>query len=63
MSDNPNRDPYDIRTWGAECGRGIRYKDMGPVRDGQAGAVRKISTGRKERGSSSGDLAKQEKRA
>jgi hypothetical protein len=49
------RDPYDISTWGPECGRGIQYKDMGPVTDGQKGAIRKISAGRKKtsRGSES----------
>jgi hypothetical protein len=44
------RDPYDITTWGTECGRGIRYKDIGPTIDGQAGAIRKISTVRKPTG-------------
>ncbi len=58
-----SRNPYDIKTWGSECGRGIRYKDMGPTTSGQKGAVRKISTGRKERGSSADDLARSEKRA
>lgn len=47
------RDPYDISTWGPACGRGIQYKDMGPVTDGQKGAIRKISTGRKHRGMAS----------
>jgi hypothetical protein len=55
-SDPPKRNPYDISTWGAECGRGIRYIDMGPVTGGQPGAVRKISQGRKARGMASGKL-------
>jgi len=50
MSEPKKRNPYDVSTWGGECGRGIRYKDMGPVTDGQKGAVRKISSGRKARG-------------
>lgn len=48
-----HRDPYNVSTWGPECARGIRYKDMGMVTDGQAGAMRKISTGRKARGMAS----------
>lgn len=32
--------PYDIKTWGSECGRGIPYADLGV----------KISTARKSRG-------------
>ena len=48
---NPDaiRNPYDVSTWGLGAGTGIRYKDLGPVTDGQKGAVRKISTGRKAR--------------
>lgn len=42
------RNPYDISTWGWECGRGIRYKDLGPTTDGQKGAVRKLSSGSKK---------------
>ena len=49
------RNPYDISTWGAECGRGLRYVDMGPVQDGQKGAVRKISVGRKQTRRGSGN--------
>jgi hypothetical protein len=51
-------EPYDerywgpnginISRWGYECGRGIKYKDLGPVTDGEKGAIRKISTGRKK---------------
>lgn len=50
------RNPYEISTWGTACGRGAAYKDMGPVVDGQKGAVRKISSGRKARGMSSDGL-------
>jgi hypothetical protein len=39
------------------CTRGLRYKDMRPVTDGQKGAVRKIGTGRKSRGMASHDRA------
>jgi len=55
---NPDarHNPYDISTWGAACGRGAQYKDMGPVTDGEKGAVRKISSGRKHRGMSSDGL-------
>lgn len=58
----PGHNPYDVKTWGTECGKGIKYKDLGSTTDGQKTAVRKISTGRKARGSSSGDLLKQERR-
>ena len=47
------RNPYDVSTWGSWCGAGLQYKDQGPVTDGQKGAVRKISTGRKARGMAS----------
>jgi hypothetical protein len=44
----------DLSRWGPECARGIRYQDMGPVKDGQKGAVRKLSRGsRKARGMAS----------
>jgi hypothetical protein len=57
MKDERGRDPYDISTWGRECGRGIPYKNTGaPVASGTKGVVRKISTGRKHRGSASDDL-------
>ena len=57
----PARNPYDIHTWGSECARGISYAETGaPVAAGTKGVVRKISTGRKARGSSSDDLARQE---
>ncbi|MGD0778204.1 MAG: hypothetical protein ABSC05_35920 [Candidatus Solibacter sp.] len=49
--------------WGKSgaCGRGVPYATTGaPVPSGQAGGVRKISTGRKHRGSSSDDLARSE---
>ena len=48
------RNPYDISTWGPACGRGLPYKDIGPVKDGQKGAIRKISYTRKARGMASG---------
>ena|SRR5471032_1417081 len=50
----------NVAAWGSECARGIQYKDMGPVTDGQKGAVRKISTGRKARGMASDGLMLQE---
>ena len=63
MTDPKLRNPYDISTWGLECGRGIRYTDTGaPVASGTKGVVRKISTGRKARGSAFEDLEKQESR-
>ena len=44
----PGVSPYDISTWGPECGRGIAYHDTGaPVASGTKGVVRKITTGRK----------------
>ncbi len=47
----------DISRWGNFCGRGIRYATTGaPVASGTKGVVRKISTGRKHRGSASDDL-------
>jgi hypothetical protein len=56
------RDPYDISTWGPECGRGMPYKNTGVVTDGAANQRRSISSGRKHRGSSFDDLAKSEAR-
>ena len=47
------RNPYDVSTWGAGAEQALQYKDQGPVTDGQKGAVRKISTGRKARGMAS----------
>jgi hypothetical protein len=62
---------YDHRYWGpagvdisrwpkwGEVSRGAQYKDLGPVTDGQKGAVRKISSGRKKyRGMASGEVLK-----
>ncbi len=62
--DPPNirRDPYDISTWGAECGRGCAYKNTGTSTDGAANQRRSISSGRKHRGSSFDDLQKSEAR-
>ena len=40
--------PYDISTWGNACGRGISYADHGPVKDGQKGAIRKLSGSRRK---------------
>lgn len=49
---------------GSECCRGIAYKDTGaPAAAGTKGQVRKISTGRKARGSASDDFAKQSHKA
>ena len=39
--------------WGGGCGLGVKYRDHGPVTDGQAGAVRKLGGSRKARGMSS----------
>lgn len=51
------RDPYDVSSWGNGCGAGVAYADTGaPIASRQAGGVRKISTGRKHRGSSSADM-------
>jgi hypothetical protein len=47
-----------IGAWGLGCGRGLPYKDMGAITDGQKGAVRKISSGRKARGMASHDPTK-----
>jgi hypothetical protein len=48
--------PSPAARWGNECARGIAYKTTGaPVTDGTAGQVRKISSGRKERGMASDD--------
>ena len=55
--------PFDISTWGGECARGVRYADTGvPVRSGTRGVVRKITKGRKHRGSVADDLARSEER-
>jgi hypothetical protein len=45
----------NVGAWGSGCGRGIAYQDHGPVTDGQKGAIRKISSGRKARGMASHD--------
>jgi hypothetical protein len=43
------RDPYDVKTWGPACGRGMSYATTGaPVAAGTKAVVRKISTGRKQ---------------
>ena len=50
--------PAQVRTdlWGSSCQRGVAYKDMGaPAAAGTPGQVRKISSGRKERGRASDD--------
>ena len=57
-----HRNPYDISTWGPECGRGMPYKNTGTTIDGAANQRRNISSGRKHRGSASADLAKSEAR-
>lgn len=46
--DEVKRNPYDIATWGSECGRGIQYKDLGTQITGQQNE-HKISGGRKKR--------------
>ena len=56
-----NRSPYVVSTWGPFCGRGMGYATTGaPVASGTKGVVRKISTGRKARGSASDDFDRQE---
>lgn len=47
--ENIKRDPYDISTWGSECGRGIQYVDLGIQIAGKQNE-HKISKGRKKRG-------------
>jgi hypothetical protein len=56
------RNPYDISTWGAECGRGTPYKDKGVTTDGAKDQRRTFGGGRKHRGSSADDLEKREAR-
>ena len=46
----------DLTRWGYACQRGAQYVNLGPVVDGQAGAVRKISQGRKARRMASDDF-------
>ena len=58
-----NRSPYVVSSWGSFCGQGIRYADTGAaVASGTKGAVRKISHGRKMRGSAADDLQRREDR-
>jgi hypothetical protein len=40
------RNPYDISTWGTECGRGIAYAEIGK----QITSVLENATGRKRKG-------------
>jgi hypothetical protein len=67
--------PYDLNYWGpggvdisrwsgkVHMMRGADYHDTGaPVASGIAGTVRKISTGRKERGSASDSYDRQQAR-
>lgn len=50
-----------VDQWGPSCQRGVAYANTGaPVASGTPGVVRKISTGRKARGYSSGDPRKDE---
>ena len=47
--------------WGGACQRGIAYAVTGaPVASGTKGVVRKISVGRKARGSAADDLERHE---
>jgi hypothetical protein len=62
MSEQPKRNPLDISTWGNECSRGVPYKNTGVTTDGAKNQRRSISSGRKARGSASGDLEKREAR-
>jgi hypothetical protein len=62
ITEAKERNPYDISTWGPECARGMPYKNTGVTTDGAANQRRSISSGRKHRGSSSDDLARQEAR-
>lgn len=58
----PKRNPLDPSTWGSQCARGVPYKNVGPTTDGAKNQRRSISSGRKQRGSSSDDLERQEAR-
>jgi hypothetical protein len=52
----------DISRWGkGEVMRGVAYIDHGPSRDGAKGQVRKMSSGRKARGSAASDYDKAQK--
>jgi len=57
---DPKTGIWPAKEWGSECGRGIRYKDVGaPVASGTPGQVRKISSGRKShRGMASDGVVK-----
>lgn len=56
------RNPYDISTWGPECGRGLRPKDRGTVTQGKA-AIRTFGGGRKAyRGMAADGLDRQQER-
>jgi hypothetical protein len=57
-----HRNPYDVSTWGPECGRGMPYRDTGVTTDGAANQRRSISSGRKHRGSAFDDMQKSEAR-
>lgn len=57
------KDGIQIWKWGNACARGLPYKVTGaPVAAGTKGVERKISTGRKHRGSAAADLERKEKR-
>jgi hypothetical protein len=60
----PPPNPHELSTWGPECARGIRYADTSThvPAAGTKGVIRKISTGRKARGSASADLARSQAR-
>lgn len=58
----PKRNPSDPTTWGTECARGVPYANSGTTTDGGKNQRRKISTGRKHRGSAADDLEKTEAR-
>lgn len=49
LDEQKKRNPYDISTWGSECGRGIPYADLGTRIEGRQ-SVLKISGGRKCKG-------------
>jgi coproporphyrinogen III oxidase-like Fe-S oxidoreductase len=54
-------DKIDISRWSYECARGINYhQTAGQIMPSGPGAIRKISTGRKARGSASDGYDRQQ---
>ena len=51
----------DLSRWGAECSRGVQYKETGAaVASGTAGVRRTLTGGRKHRGSASDDIERRQ---